>query len=249
MRSFYRLVLLSVVATSPSPARAQTGDSHELILAPEPAHALFGASRNNRTEQPPKDQNKSMAASAPICPGDIAFFPTGFTFSALLPDAVYSYALLVPIVAVLEDDVRFRGHVVLTKNTHLIGSAGTVHTLDRVNVNFTLAVTPEGCEFPFAGLALSADDGSAGIKGKLEKHESAVAATIALQSVLTGVQAAAAIATPVESAITSGFSNEANQMLGQNVSKQKSLESIYVHERTSIRVFVIRRFIPDPGAR
>jgi hypothetical protein len=80
-------------------------------------------------------------------------------------------------------------------------------------------------------------------------HEDSIAATIALKSVLTGVQAAAAVAAPIEGAVTSGFSNEANQMLDQNVSKAKSLESIYVHERTSIRIFVMRRFIPDAGQR
>ena len=226
------------------PAAAQSG-GEQIVTAPPP-HTLFGGS--NRSEQASK-ASRNSATSAPICPGDILFFPTGFTFSALLPDAVYSYNTLAPVVAVLEDDVKFHDRAVLPKNTRLIGSAGTVHTLDRVNISFTLAVTPEGCEFPFSGLALSAEDGSAGVKGKLEKHEDSVAATIALQSVLTGVQAAAAVATPVESAVTSGLSNEANSMLSQNVSKEKSLESIYVHERTPIRIFVLRRFIPDQGVR
>ena len=248
MRSLRSLVLMTVFAMPPSPAIAQTGVVQQVVAAPEPEHALFGRTRNNRTEEPPKDPKKAAPSSAPVCPGDIAFFPTGFTFAALMPDGVYSYNTLAPVIAVLEDDIKFRNHVVLTKNTHLIGSAGTVHTLDRININFTLAVTPEGCEFAFSGLALSADDGSSGIKGRLEKHEDSIAATIALKSVLTGVQAAAAIATPVEGAVTSGFSGEANTMLDQNISKEKSLESIYVHERTPIRVFVMRRFIPDPGA-
>jgi type IV secretory pathway VirB10-like protein len=251
MRYFYLFVLLYTVALRPTTAAAQSGNVEQIILAP-PSRTLFNGASNrsdNRTEQPFKAPRNPSGLSAPICPGDIAFFPTGFTFSALLPDAIYSYNTMAPVIAVVEDDIRFRDHIVLPKNTHLVGSAGTVHTLDRVNISWTLAVTPEGCEFPFSGLALSADDGSAGVKGKLEKHEDSIAATIALKSVLTGVQAAAAIATPVEGAVTSGFSSEANLMLDQNVSKAKSLESIYVHERTPIRIFVMRRFIPDPWAR
>lgn len=241
MRPF--LVLLTVMTLASAAADAQ----EQVIVAPTP-HALFGGPASNRSEAPAKSPRAPQAASVPVCPGDIAFFPTGFTFSALLPDAIYSYNTLAPVLAVVEDDVKFRDRVVLPKNTHLVGAAGTAHTLDRVNINWTLAVTPEGCEFPFFGLALSADDGSAGVKGKLEKHEDGIAATIALKSVLTGMQAAASVVAPIEGAVTSGFSNEANQMLDQNVSKSKSLESIYIHERMPIRIFVMRRFIPDGGA-
>jgi hypothetical protein len=239
MRRFF--ILLAVMNLTAAAVTAQD-------QAP-PLHTPFGSPGSNRTDPPIKTLHAQQSTSANFCPGDIAFFPTGFTFSALLPDAIYSYNTLAPVLAVVEDDVKFHDRVVLPKNTHVVGTAGTVHTLDRVNINWTLAVTPEGCEFPFFGLALSADDGSAGVKGKLEKHEDSIAATIALKSVLTGVQAAAAVAAPIEGAVTSGFSTEANQMLDQNVSKAKSLESIYVHERTPIRIFVMRRFIPDAGPR
>ena len=239
MRSFFVLVAAMTLSAAVVIAQDQT----------PPSHTPFGSAMGNRTDSAMKSTRAPQSATANVCPGDIAFFPTGFTFSALLPDAIYSYNTLAPVLAVVEDDVKFRDRIVLPKNTHVVGTAGTVHTLDRVNITWTLAVTPEGCEFPFFGLALSADDGSAGVKGKLEKHEDSIAATIALKSVLTGVQAAAAVAAPIEGAVTSGFSNEANQMLDQNVSKAKSLESIYVHERTSIRIFVMRRFIPDAGQR
>ena len=97
------------------------------------------------------------------------------------------------------------------------------------------------------GLALSADDGSAGIKGKVEKHEDSIAAGIAMKAALTGLQAGAAIAAPIEGAVTSGFTNEASGMLDQNIAKAKSLESIYIHERVQIRVLIQRRFTREAG--
>ena len=198
----------------------------------------------------PAAEVKKPAAEAPAqaCPcDDKPFLPPGFTFPALLPDAIFSYNTIAPVMAVLEDDVKFRGRVVLPKNTRLVGSANTLHTLDRVNLSWRLAVVPDGCEIEFSGIALSADDGSGGVKGKVEKHEDSVAAQIAIKSILSGAQQAAAIAAPIEGAVVSGFSGEANMMLDQNISKVKSLESIYVRERTQIRVFVLRRFLRDAG--
>jgi type IV secretory pathway VirB10-like protein len=191
---------------------------------------------------------KPVPERAPACPGaDDFFLPTGFTFPALLPDAVLSYNTLAPVNAVLEDDVKFRGRVVLSRHTRLIGVVNALHTLDRINITWRLAVLPEGCEFEFSGIALSADDGSGGVKGKVEKHADSVAAQVALKSILNGAQQAAAITVPVEGALASGFSSEANLMLDQNMAKVKSLESIYVRERTQIRVLVMRRFTRDGG--
>ena len=189
---------------------------------------------------------KPAPERVPACPGaDDFFLPTGFTFPALLPDAVFSYNTMAPVTAVLEDDVKFQGRVVLPRHTRLIGGVSVLHTLDRVNITWRLAVLPEGCEFEFPGIALSADDGSGGVKGKVEKHEDSVAAQVALKSILNGAQQAAAIAVPVEGALASGFSSEANLMLDQNIAKVKNLESIYIRERTQIRVLVMRRFSRD----
>ena len=191
---------------------------------------------------------KAQAEKQPMCPpANVPFLPTGFVFSALLPDAIYSYNTLAPTVAVVEDDIKFLGRVVIPKGSRLIGETTTLHTFDRVNIAFHLVVFPEGCEAPLYGLALSANDGSAGIKGKVEKHEDSVAAQLAIKAALTGAQAGAAIAAPVEGAVSSAFTNEASSMLDQNIAKAKSLDSIYIHERTQIRIFNQRRFTREAG--
>lgn len=182
-------------------------------------------------------------------PPDALFLPTGFTFPAVLPDAIYSYNVTAPVMALLEDDVKFRGRIVLPRTTRLVGNASTLHSLDRVNINWELAVLPEGCEFQISAIAISANDGSAGIQGKLEKHEDSIAAQIALKSMITAAGSAAAAVTPaapLEGAVAGNFANEANQNVDQNIAKVKNLESITVRERTAIRVFVLRRFL-RPG--
>lgn len=183
------------------------------------------------------------------CATDSVFLPTGFTFPALLPDAIFSYNTAAPVIAVLEDDVRFRERVVFPRGTRLVGSASTLHTLDRVNILWELAVPPDGCEFSFSGIALSASDGSAGIVGKVEKHEDSIAAHVALKSMLGAASAAASVAAPIEGAVAGGITSEASQAVDQSLAKVKKLESIYVHERTQIRVFVLRRFVRSANPR
>ena len=186
------------------------------------------------------------AASSACPPEGALFLPTGFTFGALLPDAVFSYDLSVPVLAVLEDDVKFLDRLVLPRKTRLVGTASTTHSFDRVNINFTLVVLPEGCEFPISAIALSDKDGSSGVPGERTTHDDAIGAHIALQSMLTAAGAAATAATPggsVEGLLATNFTGEANQQVGQSLNQVKSLDSINVRERTAIRVFVLHRFL------
>jgi hypothetical protein len=250
-------VLLALV----SAARAQDEiPTPPIVMAPIPKSPIgpqFSSSPAHGEQQPQSVQpstparecpEKPLAEKQPMCPpANIPFLPTGFIFPALLPDAIYSYNTLAPTVAVVEDDIKFLGRVVIPKGSHLIGETTTLHTFDRVNIAFHLVVFPEGCEAPLNGLALSADDGSAGIKGKVEKHEDSVAAQIAMKAAITGAQAGAAIVAPVEGAVSSAFTNEASSMLDQGIAKAKSLDSIYIHERTQIRIFNQRRFMHEAG--
>ena len=237
------LLLLALLAGSADAAPARAEKSPEqlgVIMAPD---AERKPSKSTPAVDAPKGAVQELSQDR-ACPGEgVLFLPTGFTFPALLPDAIYSYNTAAPVIAFLEDDVKFRGRVVLPRGTKLVGNASTLHTLDRVNLIWELAVLPEGCEFNISAIGLSADDGSAGIKGKMEKHEDSIAAQIALKSMLSAASVAATVAAPMEGAVAAGFTNEAGQNLDQSMSKVKSLESSYVHERMPIRVFVLRRFI------
>jgi len=164
------------------------------------------------------------------------FLPTGFVFEAVLEGAVFSYNLMTPAAAVLDEDLVYKGEVVLPQGSQLIGSVQVVHSLDRVNIDFKTCVFPDGQQIPLDGMALSMD-GSAGVKGKVQKHKDAAAARLAMRSILTGVQVGASMAAPtVESAMTSGVTQEALSTL--DTGKEKVIESIYIEERAPIKIFL-----------
>ena len=78
-----------------------------------------------------------------------------------------------------------------------------------VNINFHTCVYPDGEEIEIDFMALWTD-GSAGVKGKVERHKDAVVAKVAMKGVLAGVQAGAAAGAPtVEGAVATGLSQEA----------------------------------------
>lgn len=69
-----------------------------------------------------------------------------------------------PVVAVVDQDVKLNGHVVIPQGARAIGfAAGAVK--NRVNIRFSALVLPDGREIEFSGLALM-KDGSAGLVGK-----------------------------------------------------------------------------------
>ena len=98
------------------------------------------------------------------------FLPTGFTFEAVIEGAIFSYNLLTPTVAIVDENITYLNDVVLPKGTRLIGVVQVAHSLDRINIDFQTVVFPNGQEIKINAMALS-PDGSAGVKGKVEQHK------------------------------------------------------------------------------
>jgi type IV secretion system protein VirB10 len=167
------------------------------------------------------------------------FLPTGFTFDAILGGAIYSYNLLTPAIALVDEDIVFLNQVVIPRNSKLIGVVQVAHSVDRVNIDFHTLVFPDGQEIKFGAMALS-PDGSAGVKGKVENHKDVYAASIAMQTIATGVQAGVAVAEP---SVTNSMLNGLTQAAAQNIQTPnlKQLESISIEARAPIRVFVKAR--------
>ena len=190
-------------------------------------------------EAPFKPDSSWKGLKSPLPKRGNYALPTGFTFEAVLEGAIFSYNLLTPAVAVLEEPILFQSEVVFPKGTKLVGQVGVLHTLDRVNIDFRTVVFPDGQEIrgDFLGLSM---DGSAGVKGKVETHKDAVAAKIAMKSVLAGVQSSAAAGVPtVESSIASGLSQQSSSDL--DTSSVKTVESISIEERTPLKIMLRER--------
>lgn len=166
--------------------------------------------------------------------------PTGFSFPARLDNAVYSYNVETPAVAVVERPISFLNRVVIPAGTRVIGTVAIQKSHDRVLVNFHTLVFPEGDEVKVPAMALSLD-GSAGLRGKAENHKDSAVANTVLRSVVSGTQAALDMTgvSPIASQATQGISQEALREL--DMEKQQVTTSISVDADTGLRVYVNQR--------
>ena len=169
------------------------------------------------------------------------FLPTGFTFPARLVNAVYSYNVQSPAIAIVERNVEYLKKVVIPAGTQVIGTVAVQQDHDRILVYFHTMVFPDtGDELKFAGMALSLD-GSAGIKGKVETHKDSAVANTVLRSVVSGTQQALAFSgvSPIAAQATQGLANEATNSL--DTQRQQVTTSISVDAETGLRVYIPQR--------
>lgn len=168
------------------------------------------------------------------------FLPTGFTFPVRLENAVYSYNVETPAIAVVERDVTYLRRVVIPAGTRAIGTVAVLKSHDRVLVNFHTLVFETGDEVKFTGMALALD-GSAGLKGKVETHKDSAVANTVLRSFVSGTQAALDVSgvSPIASSATGGIAQEAVKEL--DAQRQEVSESITIEAETGLRVYIPQR--------
>ena len=169
------------------------------------------------------------------------FLPTGFTFPVRLENAVYSYNVETPAIAVVERDVAYLRRIVIPAGTRAIGTVAVLKSHDRVLVNFHTLVFETGDEVKFTGMALSLD-GAAGLKGKVETHKDAAVANTVLRSFVSGTQSALELSgvSPIASSATQGIAQEAVKEL--DVQRQEVTQSITIEAETGLRVYIPQRF-------
>lgn len=95
--------------------------------------------------------------------------PTGSKIKAHLANAIFSFNVTSPVVAVVDEDFVKDEQVIIPKGTQFIGDAGILKSRDRINVRFSVMVLPSGKETKVSAMALGLD-GSGGIKGRLDKQ-------------------------------------------------------------------------------
>lgn len=94
---------------------------------------------------------------------------SGTKIPALLPNRVFSFNVEAPVITVVAKDFILHNKVVIPKDSEFLGQAAVLKTVDRINVSFDLLIFPDGREIRVRALALS-EDGSAGIRGKVDKQ-------------------------------------------------------------------------------
>ncbi len=95
--------------------------------------------------------------------------PAGTKIPAYLSGTIFSFNVEAPVTARVSKDIEKDGRVVIPKDSELLGEAGILKSLNRINVNFHLLIFPDGREMRIRAMALS-EDGSSGIKGRVSKH-------------------------------------------------------------------------------
>ncbi len=94
---------------------------------------------------------------------------TGVKVKAHLANAIFSFNVSSPVVAITDEDLKKDDVVILPKNTQFVGDAAILKSRDRVNVKFSTMVLPDGKELNVRAMALGLD-GSGGVKGKVDKQ-------------------------------------------------------------------------------
>jgi type IV secretion system protein VirB10 len=168
------------------------------------------------------------------------FLPTGFTFAARLENAIYSYNVESPAIAVIDRQIEYLKRIVIPAGTKAIGTVSIQQDHDRALITFHTLVFPEGDEIKLGAMALSLD-GSAGIKGKVETHKDSAVANTVLRSVISGTQSALMLSgvSPIAAGATQGLSSEATKEL--DVQRQQVTTSISVDAETGLRIYLPQR--------
>ena len=168
------------------------------------------------------------------------FLPTGYAFPVRLENAIFSFNIETPAIAIVEKDVIYLQRIVIPADTKVIGTVGIINSHDRVLITFHTLVFKTGDEVKFTGMGLSLD-GAAGVKGKVETQKSASVANTVLRSLINGTQTAFAVSgiNPIASGATQGISQEATKEL--DTQRQQVTESISIDSQTGLRVYIPQR--------
>ncbi len=234
------MIAASLIAGGSRTWAAQSlGDKTQNLAAGNDPPALdpldFDKSLKSDQPRPWKGVTKKTASN------NRYFLPTGFTFPVRLENAVYSYNVESPAVAVVDEEVQYLKRIVIPSGTRVIGTVAVQQDHNRILITFNTLVFPEGDEIKFTGLGLSLD-GSLGIKGKVETHKDSAIADTVLSSVVSGAQEAAMMTTSVNPVATSALSGLAGEATGElGAQRQQITTSISVNADTGLKIFLPRR--------
>ena len=95
--------------------------------------------------------------------------PAGTKIPVLTTGTIFSFNVAAPVTVTVTEDIKKGGDLLIPKDSQFLGEAGILKSLNRINCNFHLLIFPNGRQMRVRAMALS-EDGSAGIKGRVNKH-------------------------------------------------------------------------------
>ena len=167
---------------------------------------------------------------------------SGTKIPALLSDRVFSFNVAAPVTAILLKDFILKDNVVIPKDSKFLGEVNVLKSVDRINVRFDLLIFPDGRELRIRAIALS-EDGSNGIKGKVNKHTDTKVLKAIGETLLAGAslfvggrsQSPYSLEDQMRTNLAGNLSNEASQ----DLRSVKVDESITVESGVNIQVMLL----------
>ncbi len=170
--------------------------------------------------------------------------PPGTKIPASLSGSLFSFNVVAPVsVEVTKDVQNLSGAVVVPKGTKMLGQAGLLKSVDRVNVNFDQMVLPDGRVIKVQAIALS-DDGSAGLRGKVRKHQDRKIFKVIGETALSGIGlfmgARQADPFSLQDQMAMNFAENMGNQAGRDLKSMKVETSVTVESRTPVQVLLLR---------
>ena len=159
--------------------------------------------------------------------------PTGEKIKAHLANAIFSFNVSSPVVAITDEDVKKDAVVIIPKNTKFVGDAGIVKSRDRVNIKFSTMILPDGRELKVRAMGLGLD-GSGGIKGRVDKQYDKSLLRAAGETALAG---AAIVLGTRERALTLGDELRLNAARNLTDDAHEALNNVKIEESITVEAY------------
>ncbi|MFH0984269.1 MAG: TrbI/VirB10 family protein [Candidatus Omnitrophota bacterium] len=168
--------------------------------------------------------------------------PSGTKIPARLSNRIFSFNVAAPVIAQVIRDFKWQENIVIPRDSKFLGEASVLKTLDRINVKFETLIFPDGRELRVRAMALS-EDGSGGIKGKVDKHRDMKTLKAIGETLLGGaslfVGGAGQGPYNLEDQLRVNLATSLTGQAAQDLRSVKTEESVTVETDTSIQVILL----------
>jgi len=193
-------------------------------------------------EPPMKAESSGARREEPRGKQNPLGLPSGTKIPARLSNRIFSFNVAAPVIAQVLQDYKWQEKVVIPKGSKFLGEASVLKSLDRINVKFETLIFPDGREMRVRAMALS-EDGSGGIKGKVDKHRDmktlkAIGETLlGGASLFVGGQGGSPYS--LEDQLRVNLAQNLTGQAAQDLRSVKTEESVTVETDTSIQVILL----------